>query len=452
MVWVSTKKSLRNREVSFLAILEIFFATLIYWGVAIYYNTYWHIVTSIVITPIFLLSSPSSIKYGLKLLYGSSEKKEASLKLSTLILICIFLFFFFLHIQLLLYMREYGLDFIALLIFLFFIIGFFLGLQIILGLSLFESQNSQKTEEPFVQKSLQFLLYSVIVPISISFGISLSVFIVSTIYKTIAVILHLKSGYKRISRNWFTYCFVVDLKKTPEIMLGIEEKKSISKLYKLSTIYEVLKIKNNFIGKIVFLSIYLFLYPLAISYRLSLKSTFWFYIPLLFIIKSPTLDTSKDIGKFLSELYQTIWAWIRFILALITLGAFFITYYEYYPINNIEFPLASIVTLLYLDFSSIEVWKIFQVLVAILTILLFIYSNAIRTPRVSNNISLEYDFHVKTIFYLNSLRNWLSVLYLLSAFIFLATFFKVWEYSYVPNFFNGFLTTLLEYIQYVPFK
>jgi len=194
------------------------------------------------------------------------------------------------------------------------------------------------------------------------------------------------------------------------------------------------------------------IYFITIFYRIGIKSTFWFYIPLLFVVKKPNLETSENIGKFLSELYQTTWVKVRGLLALLTLGAFVITYFEYYSFREVEVPSIAIIGLLYLDFSSIEIWKICQLLVALLTIGLFFYANAIRVPYVSNNIPLKNDVHVKTIFYLNSIRNWLSLFYLLSAFIFLVVHLKVWEYEYVPNFFNGFLIALLEYIQYIPFK
>ena len=97
-------------------------------------------------------------------------------------------------------------------------------------------------------------------------------------------------------------------------------------------------------------------------------------------------------------------------------------------------------------------WKIFQLLVAIITIGLFFYANTIRVPSISNGIPLQKDIHIKTIYYLNNIRNWLSLFYLLSSFIFLAVHFKIWEYKYAPNFLNSFFITLLEYIRYVPFN
>ena len=61
MVWHSSESSIQNREISFLAILEIVFATFLYWGIAFYYDFYLHIITSIIFIPFLLLKSNSSL-------------------------------------------------------------------------------------------------------------------------------------------------------------------------------------------------------------------------------------------------------------------------------------------------------------------------------------------------------------------------------------------------------
>ena len=65
MVWHSSESSIQNREISFLAILEIVFATFLYWGIAFYYDFYLHIITSIFFIPFLLLKSKESIHYTL---------------------------------------------------------------------------------------------------------------------------------------------------------------------------------------------------------------------------------------------------------------------------------------------------------------------------------------------------------------------------------------------------
>ena len=66
MVWFSTPKSLENNEVSFLALIEIVLAIGIYWGIAVYFHIYWHLVMSVFIVPFLLLQSKQSIELSLK--------------------------------------------------------------------------------------------------------------------------------------------------------------------------------------------------------------------------------------------------------------------------------------------------------------------------------------------------------------------------------------------------
>ena len=66
MVWISSEESLKNKEVSFLAIIEIILAVGIYWGVAVYFDVYWHIISSIIIAPLLLLRSKESNKMALQ--------------------------------------------------------------------------------------------------------------------------------------------------------------------------------------------------------------------------------------------------------------------------------------------------------------------------------------------------------------------------------------------------
>ena len=65
MVWHSSESSIQNREISFLAILEIVFATFLYWGIAFYYDFYLHIITSIFFAPFLLLKSKDSMIFTL---------------------------------------------------------------------------------------------------------------------------------------------------------------------------------------------------------------------------------------------------------------------------------------------------------------------------------------------------------------------------------------------------
>lgn len=241
------------------------------------------------------------------------------------------------------------------------------------------------------------------------------------------------------------------MKTTPEVIPGIEEHQSDDDVLKISYVKKVMKSSKNYFEKLFIFIVYLILYSFTIIYRLSIKSTFWFYIPLLLLVKSPNLEDSSNIGKFLSALYQTVWAKWRLILSIITLISFMLSYFNYYDFKDISAPFTSIIAILYFDFSSLEIWKILQLSVAVLTIGIFIYADYIRVPNIMNEIALQKDFNIMTIYYLNIIRNWLSFFYFSSALIFLSFYFKIWEYEYVPKFFKVGINTLMSYIMNTPF-
>ena len=304
MVLVSTSESLKSKEVSFLAIVETILAVGIYWGLAAYYDMYWHLISSILVAPLLLLSSDKSVKIGIRLIYTLSKGKNISYIFSMVLMLIAGIFTFIYEFGYLLPNLE-NLSILEVYS-TFSFLGFLIALDIIFGKKSYADKNQKK--ENFLVEIILSILMFLLLP-SISIGIGLSILLVFTLYKIVAIVLSLKYGYKNIKTNWFYYTFLLDLRKTPEIMTDIEKYKSIDSLYKFSNFSTMMKEKNSFFIKATFLIMYITLYPFAIFYRLSIKSTFWFYIPLLFVIKNPNLTTSQNIGKFLSELYSTIWAW-----------------------------------------------------------------------------------------------------------------------------------------------
>ncbi len=65
-VYRSTTESRENQIPSLLAIVEVIFAVCLYWGIAIYFDTYFYIIPSLFIAPILLLRSRESKSEGIK--------------------------------------------------------------------------------------------------------------------------------------------------------------------------------------------------------------------------------------------------------------------------------------------------------------------------------------------------------------------------------------------------
>lgn len=170
MVWHSSESSIQNREISFLAILEIIVAISLYWGIAFYYNFYLHIITSIFIVPFLLLKSDYSIKFVLDKFSKVFFNKKVFLFSKSNIKFDIFIFllyFFTVHFLLLYLNKEVSFDTTILLSLTFFI--------------------------PMIYLSDIFpiIFYAVVLKIS-------------------ATIKYFFIGIKNISLNWIDCCFIPD--------------------------------------------------------------------------------------------------------------------------------------------------------------------------------------------------------------------------------------------------
>ncbi len=475
MTLMSNEKSIVNNEISLLAIIEVIFAIFIYWYIALYFNTYLHIVISIFLTPILLISSNESRKKGLELFNKWTElsdqditlKVRLTMSMSTLLIITLFSYFSYK-----LFISSNGLEINTLLIYAFSSImsGTFL--------IFFTSKRAERFDllsRQFVSMHIGLILSSLLIGKIPLLTINLLIFVllivisrtpglriftalilINTVTYTlgtlsrslvsivISVFFYFQQSFYEIANNWRRQTFVIDFHQFPEIIPDIE--KSRIELLKLS--YRVDQIKKDPIALIPFLIVFGPLFLISTIYRISIKSTFWFYIPFLFLTKTPDLNDSSKIGEFLSKLHETALANLRLILAIFVISVFIVTHFDFLNFQNGPSNFKTLVILFYIDFSSIEIWKLLQLGVACLTIIIYIYANHIGIPKRLYNIPHEKDFHVRSILILNMIRNWFSFFYFSFALFYLAYYFKIWEYDVVPMFFQNILNTLTIFISY----
>ena len=406
MVWHSSESSIQNREISFLAILEIVFATFLYWGIAFYYDFYLHIITSIFFAPFLLLKSKDSMIFTLNkcvIIFSKNSLIKFTIDNKIMILLS----------------------------------------SLMTVISLYFTNN--------LNNVLRFLFAFFI---GVLFSNILIILFVVLYSKILATLKYFIEGIKNIGENWFESCFRIDIFKTPELIWGIENDERIPNDFKFSCFFRNVKKESNFIDIFVKIFIIGILYIFAVFYRFSIKSTFWFYIPLLFLVKTPSTieDNSQKVGEFLSSLYETYLAKWRFILALVTLGGFIYSYFNYVDFMNLNIPFTQFLILFYIDISNFEVWRIFQLSIVISTIFIFLGANAIRVPKISNNLELKKDLKILVIFYLNIFRNWVSFLYFSSAFLYLLFYFDRINNINLPIGIKSFLLTMYNFIMYKPFN
>src|SRR5262245_43495534 len=78
-VWWSTNESLAAGQLSILAVIETILAVLVYWTVAVLFNTTLPLLISICITPLLLLRSDKSVSLGLKWFHEYVDRGAMSL-------------------------------------------------------------------------------------------------------------------------------------------------------------------------------------------------------------------------------------------------------------------------------------------------------------------------------------------------------------------------------------
>ena len=67
LVWWSSRESIAAGKTSLLAVAEVIFSVAAYWWIAWYFDTYKHLLFSVIVAPLVLLRSPRSIELGKKL-------------------------------------------------------------------------------------------------------------------------------------------------------------------------------------------------------------------------------------------------------------------------------------------------------------------------------------------------------------------------------------------------
>lgn len=476
MVLYSTKRSLENREVSFLAIVEIFIASIIYWFVAIYLDTYVHIWISVLVAPFLLLRSNSSIDMGLSLFENGVRSKRKytlfyrfifeMLVLSIVSIITYILFERFINPN----------DTVSIIIFILFCSGMGVGI----GLGLFGVNDNQRIGilsiltvliisiylggllvlyvvlftalmsilVLFIFKKKGEIVLGILLTTFLGLGVALGLLFMIFIYKLVSIISNFPEGYKNIIQNWKYNNFMLDIVYPPELMYGIEKYKGLNE-YKLSNFYTELKKIDGIIESFSVTATYLILYPFSIFYRFSIKATFWFYVPLLILVRTPSNKNDNiAIKDLLSKLHRYSFAKLFVWGASIFLLMFLFFNLEASYIKELHNPFGIYLSLIYFDFSSIEIWKLLQIFMAILTIILYFWSDYIWKKEENRGMSFIDNKQIKYIFFTNNIRNVISFFYFLLLFIYISYRLEIWNYEYVPNFLENFLLNIIEIVQY----
>ncbi|SFV63105.1 hypothetical protein MNB_SV-3-1625 [hydrothermal vent metagenome] len=259
-VWTSSVKSADKLQFSILALVETFLAVGVSFFVWFYYGFYWHIVTGLLVAPLFFLRTKKSEIDSLRFL---QIKFETIFYLITVLLLIIN-FIYMIYID-------------------------FTFVKIIIGIIL---------SIIFITLFLQPLIGLFII-------INIKIFFT---FKNLSL--------SNIPKNWFKIIMSTDMFHPPEVIPGIEKTNSILKFKYFSLdkgMYEDLK-DNPF----YYLIKYMIFIPIII-FRYSLKSTAWIYLPLIWLVQP---QDKQNLTTRLKMESKNFIAYLMFFYSLIVVFVF----------------------------------------------------------------------------------------------------------------------------------
>lgn len=337
-VWTSSVESADRLQFSVLALVETLVAvgiSLFFW---IYLGVYWHIITGLVITPLYFLRSKKSEEDAIVLFFKFlnflsvyNQKKNYTKILFKIVIfllkVCLIIYFYLIFLTLYLYFGDPSIGF-----FMLYVQPFYLFEYLII-------KSPENIPLTFITLFVLSLFINKILVLSL----------LSKVYITFKNLFKIK----RIPKNWLKATFVVDIISPLEILPSIENRKvsnhlllkeyyySISYIYSKKIIqdskipYEESKIMNFFIPilnvleyiSIIFvrvISIITMIIPILFI-RYIIKSTAWIYLPLIWLIQPQDRENlttrlkieSKNFIAYLMFLYSIIVVFVFTLLPLI---------------------------------------------------------------------------------------------------------------------------------------
>ena len=248
-------------------------------------------------------------------------------------------------------------------------------------------------------------------------------------------------------KNWYSYNFVIDIFKTPELIPDLEETPNTKiDQFKLSSLLKKAGNSSNY-HKLLDYLIFGPLYLVALFYRISLKSTLWFYMVLFFLVKNnnKVTENPRSIKSFLALLYTPKIETLQVFMATFSLVGVILTVFDYQELTNIlNLPFSSVLVFLYFNFETIELWKAIQITIALLSLYLYFYSDKLHQIYLTTD---SYKgFHFTFLQISDYIRRRLVVIYYFLALIFIAFELKIWEYSYISTSIHPYINDVVTYI------
>jgi hypothetical protein len=250
---------------------------------------------------------------------------------------------------------------------------------------------------------------------------------------------HLWAGILSLPENWRRTLFAIDLSYPPEIIPGYRK----PDLGQISYLMAEIKQGANSLERLVWLIGFVIMFLPAYFYRLTIKSTCWFYLPIIYIVRTQRLSTNP---RLLADLLWTNpFEWWRRFLATLVLGTL-VASHAIAASARAALPTEIVSPLEYvflIDPGAIKPWQWFNLGSALLTVIIFLCAGTfrifVRHARTDNSLRRVVSWRAIFLEYCMRLRNVSTGLFLLIAFLHVL----VWK---VPEYVPSYIHELLGYL------
>ena len=236
-------------------------------------------------------------------------------------------------------------------------------------------------------------------------AIILGLYLRAAVTRALSVLFHIPVGLAKFPTNWSTLVLTLDLRSPPELVPGLPN----NSLFKIDNWKMRFPVKE---AKIVYalLAIALpILYGPSYLFRITLKSTFFIYWPLLFVATVPRIYKDKD-GSLIWDnargRFMTDWAAV-----VIALCAIIVIVSPIYDPSNLatftrwaeakDLPHHALLQIVSFNIWELDLWEWFALLASGITVILFVWANVINTKiRHSSTDRQPKWITLKTIYFL----------------------------------------------------
>jgi len=479
LVFWSSRESINKQVPSVTAVIETIVATSVYLYAAIYSELYWTLIASAIAAPLVLLRSEESVSLGIKWFSkwqeswsSPQEITKYSIVVATVstgcacILSYVLLTIFFTNAEawkLFLYswavvwtsicigstiqvcivagVTPLGTLILALTAGAFAIVanheipsvaGALVG-TVAVVIPVLRDINSTSAAIPAIPETLRAIT---IIPIY--YGHMLGAFLFSIVVRICATLRCFIPGLRALPDNFRRLVFCTSPLQEPEMVPGLTRTTefTLRGLWQRFAEARRLDAKDKIIAYLVFAPTFLVWFFPAWFYRLTLKSTFWFWWPLAFL--GSELVRAKHPELFRQQILETLWAKASIVLAVLTILIFFIVNFLLGAVIFEANPFLSVFGYVFLIDWTDRPWQTLALLAAILSIVIVFwidssareYAYALRTSdsqliirvnrkfgwierilRIRFLLVLMFWFIVggHAILYFNSLKCWIDI-------------------------------------------